>query len=135
MDGMEAKGSCRSDPLPFQFLSSEASRCTNAMFVDIDYDKLMTHKTTIATQTREIRDVLGEHETSPEGLGVLLRAPHYLGIGCDLQDLKRLDETISKEIKSPKCPILCVAEVSLTYMDVNSADGVISWASSLGEGV
>ncbi|KKA22250.1 Leucine carboxyl methyltransferase family [Rasamsonia emersonii CBS 393.64] len=59
---------------------------------------------------------------------------HYIGIGCDLKNLKKLEEALKSEIGTSPSSILCIAEVSLTYMDVESADALISWIPTLGEG-
>jgi tRNA wybutosine-synthesizing protein 4 len=103
-------------------------------FVDIDYEKLMATKMNVIHQTKELRDVLGAVEMLPEESTVLMRSTHYIGIGCDLKNLNKLEEALKTEMWSPQASILCIAEVSLTYMDVKSADALISWISKLGKG-
>lgn len=53
----------------------------------------------------------------------------YLALGCDLADIERLEKILNENIDIESCSILCVAEVSITYMDVGDADSLIRWAS------
>ena len=57
-----------------------------------------------------------------------LRSPHYLALGCDLADIKSLNQHLTSEIDLATCLVLCVAEVSVTYMNTEAADALISWA-------
>ncbi|KAL9008231.1 MAG: hypothetical protein Q9180_009521, partial [Flavoplaca navasiana] len=52
-----------------------------------------------------------------------------MGVGCDLRDIARLDKTLEEELQIRGCLVLCSAEVSITYMDVNAADALITWAA------
>lgn len=114
-------------------LSSDRSLCRNTIFVDIDYEKLMITKKLVIQDSKEITDLLDNVEVLPPGNAVQVRSDQYLAIGCDLKNLKKLDATL-KEILPAECSILCLAEVSLTYMDVKAADAVVSWASKLSPG-
>ncbi|KAJ9204275.1 hypothetical protein DTO164E3_2037 [Paecilomyces variotii] len=126
---------CGFDPLPFQLLSTEESLCKNATFVDIDYEKLMINKRNAIEKTTEISSLLKDVEFLSDENAVLIRSKHYVGVGCDLKNLKKLGETLNTIIGEDQCSILCTAEVSLTYMDVESADAVIKWTSSLSQDV
>lgn len=103
-------------------------------FVDIDYEKLMINKKNIIEKTKEITDVLEDVEFLPDENAIQICSKHYIGIGCDLKNLKKLEEALKTKIDSSNCSILCVAEVSLTYMDVKSADALIHWTSKLSSG-
>lgn len=94
----------------------------------------MATKTNVIRETKELSDVLGDVEVFPEPNAVLMRSMHYIGVGCDLKNLKKLEEALKTEIVTSPSSILCIAEVSLTYMDVESADALISWIPTLGEG-
>lgn len=124
---------CRSDPLPFMLLA-DRSACRNTIFVDIDYEKLMVNKKLVIQNTEEITDLLDNVEVLPDENPIQLRSDQYLAIGCDLKNLEKLDDTLSREVLPPQCQVLCIAEVSLTYIDVSSADAVIRWASKLSSG-
>lgn len=125
----------RSDPLAFQLLETEKSICDNTTFVDIDYEKLMGIKTSVIQQTEELKSTLGDIKVYSDPSSVLLRASHYVAVGCDLKNLKKLEEALKEVLGPSPVSILCIAEVSLTYMDVQSADALISWFPTLGKGI
>lgn len=102
--------------------------------MDIDYEKLMGIKTTVIKQTASLQHILGEINTYPESNAVLLRAPQYVAVGCDLKNLKKLESTLGEVIGPSPASILCIAEVSLTYMDISSADALLSWIPKFGKG-
>lgn len=104
------------------------------MFLDVDYEKLMVNKKLAMQATAEITGLLDNVEFLPDASPVQIRSDQYLAIGCDLKNLQKLDATLRTELPSD-CSVLCLAEVSLTYMDVKSADAVISWASKLCDGL
>lgn len=115
-------------------LSAEKSLCRDTMFVDIDYEKLMVNKKTAIQRTSEISDLLDNVEFFPDDKAIQIHSDHYLAIGCDLKNVKKLDETLRNEVLPADCSVLYLAEVSLTYMDVDSANAVVNWASKLSAG-
>lgn len=128
---------CCSDPLPFKLLSDErrSLRRGQTIFVDIDYEKLMVHKKTAIRRTQEIPDLLGDVEYLSDESPIQIRSERYLAVGCDLKNLTKLEDVIRNHIlPSADCSVLCLAEVSLTHMDVKSSNAVISWASKLATG-
>lgn len=62
------------------------------------------------------------------------RAGQYVTVGCDLRNLSELGNILQDEVQARDCAILFIAEVSVAYMDVESADAVIAWASSFDDG-
>lgn len=52
-----------------------------------------------------------------------------MALGCDLADINKLSEFLENETDLESSLILCIAEVSVTYMDVAAADSLIRWAS------
>ncbi|KAJ6005850.1 LCM-domain-containing protein [Penicillium sp. IBT 35674x] len=125
---------CGFDPLPFILLSEEqkSKRGGRTVFVDIDYEKLMVQKKNAIRQTQEITTVLGDIEFGSDEDVMQIITSHYRAVGCDLKNLKKLDEVLQSNIlPSADCSVLLLAEVSLTYMDVQSANEIIKWASKL----
>ncbi|KAF4159746.1 hypothetical protein CNMCM6936_000114 [Aspergillus lentulus] len=100
-------------------------------FVDIDYEKLMVNKKTAICRTDEITQLLENVEFLSDESPIQIRSEQYLAIGCDLKNLKKLDDVLKTEVLPSECSILFLAEVSLTYMDVKSANAVLDWASKL----
>lgn len=58
----------------------------------------------------------------------------YLQLGCDLRDLDSLERMVSGTVNVQESVILLIAEVSITYMDVEAADDLIRWAGNLSHG-
>lgn len=102
-------------------------------FVDIDYKDLMIKKRDMVSSTKELNELLSNVEFL--GGDVLLRCDQYLQLGCDLRDLEHLNQTLKSVVDVEKCLILLTAEVSITYMDTESADALIEWASRLPDGM
>lgn len=102
--------------------------------MDIDYEKLMGIKTSVIQQTDNLKSILGEIKAYPAPNAVLLQAPHYVAVGCDLKNLKKLEEVLKEVLGPSPASVLCIAEVSLTYMDIQSADALVSWIPTLNKG-
>ncbi|KAK4164974.1 tRNA wybutosine-synthesizing protein 4 [Cladorrhinum sp. PSN259] len=70
-------------------------------------------------------------------VGIVFESDEYVQIGCDLRNLgtlqKSLEEAVGGKDLMACCEFVFVAEVSITYMEMEGADGVIKWASSVGD--
>lgn len=58
----------------------------------------------------------------------------YLQLGCDLRNLNSLENILASTVNIQESLILLVAEVSITYMDVEAADALIRWTGTLPHG-
>ena len=118
-----------SDPLAFQWLSKHQSIRNGCRFVDLDFPDLIAKKADVIANTPQLRQVIDplERPSSPGGLAI--RSENYFALGCDLGDSNRLDELLAESIDRSRSLILCIAEVSMTYMDVKAADALIEWAA------
>ncbi|QPH10158.1 hypothetical protein C2857_001345 [Epichloe festucae Fl1] len=125
---------CGSDVLPWQSHARHAALCDGVMFVDIDYPDLMRKKRSIVQNTPQLREILGQDfiVSEAEESHFILRSERYCQIGCDLRELGKLRAILEELTPLSECPVLFVAEVSITYMDTQSADALIQWASSIG---
>lgn len=101
--------------------------------MDIDYPDLMLKKRKVVLETPTMRELLGNDFTTGES-GVLLRSKRYCQLGCDLRQLEELQTMLEMLLPLSDCAVLFVAEVSVTYMDTDSADSLIEWASTVGKG-
>ncbi len=135
---IEIKGSKQadfsSDTIPFQWLTTDPSLCTNTKFIDVDYEDLMKSKRDVVLNTPELRDLftIGAYETQHNN--VLFEGDEYAIIGCDLRNLNTLKRAIKTVVDLDKSLVLCVAEVSLAYMATEDADAVLTWSSTLSSG-
>lgn len=123
---------CGYDPLPWQCMSRYPAASQGVKFIDIDYKDLMIKKQTVVQNAPELNSMLTNLNVIQNG-DILLSSDQYLQLGCDLRDLKRLEETISKVVDIEKCSFLFTAEVSITYMPTEAADALIQWANKLPE--
>lgn len=113
----------------------KSARSGDTVFVDIDYEKLMVHKKNAIHNAQEIIRVLGDVELGSDQDAIQARSSRYCAVGCDLKNLEKLDDVLRSSIlPSRDCSVLFLAEVSLTYMDVKSANEVVKWASKLTDG-
>lgn len=113
----------------------KSMRSGHTVFVDIEYEKPMVHKKNVIRHTHEITGVLGDVEFRPDQDAIQIRSAQYLAVGCDLKNLKRLDDVLRARIlPSQDCSILLLAEVSLTYMVVKVANEVVKLGCKLTNG-
>ncbi|RKF60766.1 tRNA wybutosine-synthesizing protein 4 [Erysiphe neolycopersici] len=115
------------DPLPWQCLSKYPVACKGAVFIDIDYRDLILRKRKFVQDISDLSSILTNVQISDDD--ILLRSDQYLQVGCDLSNIARLNDILSRVVDIRDSSILFIAEVSITYMDVNAADNLIRWAS------
>lgn len=125
-----------SDPVPFQWLSHDSHLCMNTKFIDVDYEPLMETKREVIINTPKMRDLLRPFNDDFKGSdpSVPIDSEEYTAIGCDLRNLRRLERLLRSVVDIDHCLILCVAEVSITYMDTDAADALMAWSSRLSRG-
>ena len=79
--------------------------------------------------TSQLRDLVGSYERPLDRSGVFLRSEVYLALGCDLSNITRLEGLLAREVDTSNSLMLCIAEVSVTYMNTEAADALIHWAA------
>lgn len=100
--------------------------------MDVDYKELMMTKTSIVTETPVLHELVMPKEGTSSHF--VLESERYYGVGCDLRDLEKVDSAIRSLGDLDEALILCIAEVSVTYMDQGAADVLIAWARTLSGG-
>ena len=123
-----------SDPLPFQWLTREPSKCQNVKFIDVDYEELMISKREVILSTPKMKSLLTLDDERSSDSGVILDSNEYVAIGCDLRNIQRLNRLLRDVVSLEKCLLLCIAEVSITYMLPDAADAIIAWSARLSPG-
>ncbi|KAK8086153.1 leucine carboxyl methyltransferase 2 [Apiospora phragmitis] len=121
-----------SDVLPWQCMTRYPEACNGAKFIDVDFPDLISKKRRNVQETPELYSVLTGLEYGNDQSDLQLTSDEYVQIGCDLRQLNRIQDAMSKVISIEECEFIFVAEVSITYMETEAADSVIQWASSLG---
>ena len=105
------------------------------MFVDVDYKPLMESKRDIIRDTSQLRSCLNSAQFLDDGNeAIVLQSDEYIGIGCDLKDLQGLEKSLKAKLDISKYMILFAAEVSITYMETETANTLLAWAARLSEG-
>src|SRR4051794_24609322 len=92
---------------------------------------MLTKKEIIQAAPR-MRDLLTPQALPDDGYTVL-NAKEYIAVGCDLRDINGLNISMISS-KPDQCLVLCVAEVSLIYMNPDTSDALIEWAAHLSSG-
>ena len=94
----------------------------------------MSRKCEVISSTVQLSSLIDPFKKDDQSQGVYLRCPHYLALGCDLANIDDLRGKLAGEIDHASCMVLCVAEVSITYMNTVAADALIKWASHMNDG-
>lgn len=95
----------------------------------------MSKKCDVISATPQLFSVIQPFEISSPSGAIYLRSPHYIALGCDLADVQALSSNIAYAIDQGSCMVLCVGEVSITYMNTPAADDLIHWAAQIEEGM
>ena len=103
-------------------------------FIDIDHHKLMVNKQNMIRDCKELNRLIPDASFFPDTECVLIRGSQYIGVGCDLAEVEKLESALKSELIFDEYSIFCFAEVSLTYMQAHAANSVLSWASKLSDG-
>lgn len=105
--------------------------------MDVDYELLMETKCRIIRDTSKLNSLLHPFNADATGAdaSILYDSEEYVAIGCDLRNLRRLERLLHEVVDLENCLVLCVAEVSITYMQTDAADALISWSSDLSSDV
>ncbi|EXJ63507.1 uncharacterized protein A1O5_11556 [Cladophialophora psammophila CBS 110553] len=122
---------CGYDPLPFQWMAHHADLCANTKFIDVDFEELMISKRDIILHTPKMREMISTTSDTEAVKGVVLDSDVYVAIGCDLRNPPRLERLLRSVVDIDQCLVLCLAEVSITYMATQDADALIAWTSTL----
>ncbi|KAL2438331.1 tRNA wybutosine-synthesizing protein 4 [Exophiala dermatitidis] len=122
---------CGYDPIPFQWMAQDKELCENTKFIDIDFEELMLTKREIILNTPKMKELLTLSKESPLEKGVILDSEEYTALGCDLRNLRRLKRLVNAVVDIEDCLVLCIAEVSITYMAPEDSDALIAWTTTL----
>ncbi|KAK3678012.1 tRNA methyltransferase ppm2 [Recurvomyces mirabilis] len=126
---------CGYDPLPWLFLGKHPELCQNTTFVDVDYPALMHNKLGIISKTEQLKMLLPKMTRTNNESGLLASSDPYVAIGCDLYNTSTMDQILHDHlrIKDSSVAVLCVAEVSIAYMEREAAQHVLEWGATLSD--
>ena len=124
-----------SDPLPFNFLKLEPELCEKAVFVDVDYPKLIQKKCEIIRETAALKNVIPDMIEHPNIANIPITSARYHAVACNLEDLQTLDNILGQELEAKETALLFIAEVSITYMEAKAAERILASTASLPDGM
>lgn len=128
---------CGSDVVPWQCWTRYPLYCNDsrAVFVDVDFPDLIRKKRHVVLNTPELASHLTGLQAARDKKDVFsLRSDRYYQVGCDLRHTPALEEALASILDLRDCLFMFVAEVSITYMETETADALIHWASGIGHG-
>ena len=95
----------------------------------------MLNKVQVVEHTPELKNLLGSEVICNAGNPMLVQSERYFAIGCDLGNTRELDLALKTLPWLQDSTVLFVAEVSVTYMDVDNADRLLEWSAKVGAGM
>ncbi|XP_053241267.1 tRNA wybutosine-synthesizing protein 4 isoform X2 [Podarcis raffonei] len=112
----------------FFFLKSEGLLCHTVVF-EVDFPDVARPKAALIRGTEELITLVG-NDASAQALGATaFSGEDYRLLGVDLSELPRLEEALHRAGLDPKVPTMLLAEVVLTYMEVERSDALVQWAA------
>ncbi|XP_060130111.1 tRNA wybutosine-synthesizing protein 4 isoform X2 [Zootoca vivipara] len=112
----------------FFFLKSKGLLCHTVVF-EVDFPDVACPKAALIRGTEELITLVG-NDASGQTLGAAaFSGEDYRLLGVDLSELPRLEEALHRAGLDPKVPTMLLAEVVLTYMEVERSDALIQWAA------
>lgn len=96
----------------------------------------MQTKRELIMNTPEMRELLHSDKADLVGddSSIVVDSQEYVGMGCDLRNLRRLERLLKSVVDVQKSLVLCITEDSTAYMSVDAADALISWSATLSNG-
>nr|XP_056714734.1 tRNA wybutosine-synthesizing protein 4 [Euleptes europaea] len=100
-----------------------------AAFFEVDFPDVARHKAALIATQGELAAVAGCRALDRESGAVHFAGEDYRLLGVDLAELPKLEEALSCAGLDPQAPTMLLAEVVLTYMEVERSDALIQWAA------
>ncbi|KAM6202491.1 tRNA wybutosine-synthesizing protein 4 [Rhynchocyon petersi] len=116
-----------SDSLYFRLKS--AGRLSRAAVWEVDFPEVTRRKVQAIRDTPELCALTGPFQEGLPACALLFESSDYRLLGLDLRQLQRLDEALAAAGLDAAAPTLLLAEAVLTYLEPESAAGLIAWAA------
>ncbi|XP_015274463.1 PREDICTED: tRNA wybutosine-synthesizing protein 4 [Gekko japonicus] len=99
------------------------------LFLEVDFPAVAAHKAALIAAREELAAMVGGRAREQESGAVHFAGEDYRLLGVDLAELPELEEALHCAGLDPQAPTLLLAEVALTYMEVERSDALIQWAA------
>ncbi|XP_062983308.1 tRNA wybutosine-synthesizing protein 4 [Elgaria multicarinata webbii] len=112
------------------FLKSEGL-LSRTVFFEVDFPDVSCRKADLIHETEELAALVGSGSSPPKEMPgvVAFSGDDYRLLGVDLAELSKLEEALHAAGLDPKAPTMILAEVVLTYMEVERSDALVQWAA------
>ncbi|MED6160122.1 Leucine carboxyl methyltransferase 1 [Stylosanthes scabra] len=98
------------------------------LYVEVDFKEVTSKKTALIETNNQLREKVGEAAVISREKGEVL-SDHYKLIPADLRDRQQLNDIVARADMDPCLPTFIIAECVLIYLDPDSTQAVVSWAS------
>ncbi|XP_053167973.1 tRNA wybutosine-synthesizing protein 4 [Hemicordylus capensis] len=102
-----------------------------AVFFEVDFPEVAGQKAALVAQAEQLASLAGRGagQQQDELGAVSFAGEDYRLLGADLSELPRLEKALHAAGLDPKAPTLLLAEVVLTYLEVQRSDALVQWAA------
>ncbi|KAM0008316.1 putative transferase [Helianthus debilis subsp. tardiflorus] len=97
------------------------------LYVELDFKEVTCKKATIIENSPQLRGKISEPATICQEKGEVI-SDHYKLLPIDLRDIQSLNDLILTHM-DPSLPTFIVAECVLIYLDPDSSNAIVEWAS------
>ncbi|KAL1322606.1 hypothetical protein HN51_067613 [Arachis hypogaea] len=98
------------------------------LYVEVDFKEVTSKKTALIETSNQLRNKVGEAAVISREKGEVL-SDHYKLIPADLRDRQQLSDIVTRADMDPRLPTFIIAECVLIYLDPDSTQAVVGWAS------
>ncbi|RYR60741.1 hypothetical protein Ahy_A04g017796 isoform A [Arachis hypogaea] len=98
------------------------------LYVEVDFKEVTSKKTALIETSNQLRNKVGEAAVISREKGEVL-SDHYKLIPADLRDRQQLSDIVARADMDPRLPTFIIAECVLIYLDPDSTQAVVGWAS------
>ncbi|XP_054829481.1 tRNA wybutosine-synthesizing protein 4 isoform X2 [Eublepharis macularius] len=104
-------------------------RLGRAAYFEVDFPQVAARKAALIAADEALAALAGPRAAERESGAVCYAGEDYWLLGLDLADLPKLEEALRGAGLDPQAPTMLLAEVVLTYMEVERSDALIQWAA------
>ncbi|KAI7757663.1 hypothetical protein M8C21_029652, partial [Ambrosia artemisiifolia] len=97
------------------------------LYVEMDFKEVTCKKATIIQNSPQLRGKISEPATICQEKGEVI-SDHYKLLPVDLRDIPSLNDLILAHM-DPSLPTFIIAECVLIYLDPDSSNAIVEWAS------
>lgn len=98
------------------------------LYVELDFKEVTSKKAALIESFDQLRGKIGSEVSISREKGEVL-SDHYKLLPVDLRDIPKLDTVVAMSQLDPSLPTFIIAECVLIYLDPDSSNAIVGWAS------